>query len=327
MNTMNTLFQPSPGLLRRNLPKRHLLSLLAILILACCSLLLHPGCVAIPIPQGYRNLEREGKRIGEARLSFVVPGETTKAEFIERIGEPYLVLDEYGVMAYYWKMIAAYVPWVIGVPGGGAAGILEVDRQHVLLVSYDDRGIIDRYETIKNFQGAGLSKAKPVDELARQWAAKMNIDGLARQWAAKMHCVRNSTATSSPVGKSVVYVFHHADPLGTGRSPNSVDGVFLDDNLWAELTPGQYAAIPVSPGPHTIGFERDIRTTDTFIHPERQKPQPFLTESINVRPDQNYFLEVYFVERDSRDFKKTPTFSELSEEVALPKLAGLKRVR
>jgi hypothetical protein len=314
MNTVNTLSRPSPRLLRQCLPKRQHLSLLTVLILACCCLFLHPGCIAIPIPQGYRNIVREGERIGEPRLSFVVPGETTKAEFIERIGQPYLVLDDSGVMAYYWKMLSANVPWFAAGYYTGTGGNIEVDRQYALLVSYDDRGIIDRYETIKNFQVRGLSKEQTIEELARQWTAKI-------------HCLRNSTQTNSPVGKSVVYVFHHADSPGMKRSPNSIDGVFLDDNLWAELQPGQYAAIPVSPGPHVIGFERDIRTTDKFLHPDRQNPQPSLTECIDVRSDQTYFLEIYFLERDSRDFKKTPTFSRLSEDVALPKLAGLKRAR
>ena len=244
----------------------------------------------------------------------MVPGETTKAEFIERIGQPYLVLDDLGVMAYYWKMLAAYVPWFAGGYYGGAAGIVEVDRQNVLLVAYDDRGIIERYEYIRKFQADGLFKAKTVEELARQWAAGI-------------HQYRNYSAASPPVDKSVVYVFHHIDPLNMERSPNSIDGVFLDGKLWAELKMWQYAAIPVSPGPHVIGFERDIRTTDKFLHPDRQNPVPSLTETIDVRPNQPYFLEIFFLERDSRDFKKTPVFSRLSESVALPKLAGLKRAR
>ena len=313
MNALPLVFRPSCHLLWRCVRIRQKLGYLPIILVAWGCLCLHLCCIAIPIPQGYRNIESEGERIGEARLSFVVPGETTKAEFIERIGQPYLVLDDLGVMAYYWKMLAAYVPWFVGCYTG-MGGVAEVDRQNVLLVSYDDRGIIDRYETIKNFQVAGLSKAKTVEELARQWAAKR-------------HCFRNFTPASSPVSNSVVYVFHHINPLSMERSPNSVDGVFLDGSLWAELKPGQYTAIPVSPGLHVIGFERDIRTTDKFLHPNRQEPQPFLTESIDVRSDQTYFLEVYFLERDFRDFKKTPSFSRLSEEVALPKLAGLKRAR
>jgi hypothetical protein len=292
-------------------PRR--LSPLAMLIFAGCCSFFELSCLAIPIPQGYRNLESEGQRIGEARLGFVVPGETTKAEFIERIGQPYLVLDDLGVMAYYWKMLAAYVPWIAGWYGGGTGGVVEVDRQNVLLVAYDDRAIIERYEFIRKLQANAICKPNTVEELARQWAAKI-------------HQSRNYAAAGPPVDKSVVYVFHNIKPYNMERT-NSLDGVFLDGKLWAELKPGQYAAIPLSPGPHVIGFERDIRTTDKFLHPDRQNPLPVLMEAIDARADQTYFLEVYFLERDSRDYKKTPVFSRLSEDVARPKLAGLARAR
>lgn len=311
MLSINSFFPPSPGFVRPRRPARRRLSHLAVLALAGSSFLFQLGCLAIPIPQGYRNLEREGQRIGEARLNFVVPGETTKAEFVERIGQPYLVLDDLGVMAYYWKMLAAYVPWFAAGYYTGAGGVVEVDRQNVLLVAYDDRGIIENYEYIRKFQADAMFKANTVGDLARQWAAKI-------------HQSKNCAAAGPPVDKSVVYVFYNSKPYNMER-PHSLDGVFLDGKLWAELRPGQYVAIPVSPGPHVLGFERDIRTTDKFLHPDRQNPVPSLTEAIDAKPDQTYYLEVFFIERDSCDYKKTPVFSNLSKEVALPKLAGLNR--
>ena len=115
MTTMNIGVQPSPHPLP-GCPRPPQIGLLPILILVCCCFCLYPGCLALPIPQGHRNIERDGKKIAEIRLSFVVPGETTKAEFIEKIGQPYLMLDDYGVMAYYWKMLDAYVPCGCGGP-------------------------------------------------------------------------------------------------------------------------------------------------------------------------------------------------------------------
>ena len=88
---------------------------LTILSLACCCLCLHSGCLALPIPQSHRNIEREGKKIEETKLSFVVPGQTTKAEFIDKVGQPYLMMDDWGVMAYFWKMLGAYVLWAAPV--------------------------------------------------------------------------------------------------------------------------------------------------------------------------------------------------------------------
>ena len=177
MTSVNSFFPPSPGLVRPAPPHRHPSPLASFSVPALLRFQL--GCLAIPIPQGYRNLEREGQRIGETRLNFVVPGETTKAEFIERIGQPYLVLDDLGVMAYYWKMLAAYVPWFAAGYYTGAGGVVEVDRQNVLLVAYDDRGIIENYEFWRKYS----------DELIKTSTREKVI----RQWAAKMHCLKSSS--------------------------------------------------------------------------------------------------------------------------------------
>jgi hypothetical protein len=316
MTTMNIGGQPSPSPLPGR-PKPPQINLWPVLILACFCLCLYPGCLALPIPQGFRNIEREGKKIDKFRLNFVVPGETTKAEFIEQIGQPYLVLDDLGVMAYYWKMLDAYVPWVVAGAGYGAAagGILEMQSQYLLLVSYDDQGVINNYEIIRQRQtDSPIFPLKTVTELARQWAAKM-------------HHVGNIAQAHLPADNSAVYVFHRFDPGGMPPATHFINGVFLDGNLWTELQWGQYTSIVVSPGSHAIGFERDIRTSDKFLHPDRQAPEPSLTTTIDVLPNQAYFLEICFIERDSRDFKKTPIFSRLSEDVARPKLAGLQRAK
>lgn len=277
---------------------------LTILLFAWCCLCLHPGCIALPIPQAHRNIEREGKKIEKTRLSFVVPGQTTKAEFIDQIGQPYLMMDDWGVMAYYWKMLAAYVVVVTY----GAAGIPEVTPQYLLLVSYDDQGVIDRYEIVRNI----FYSSKTVNERALQWAGKDAALG------------RKFTPVSPPAGKSVVYIFQRPPQE---FPPLHINGVFLDDHLWAELQWDQYTPMIVPPGSHTIGFEPDIRKTDKFLHPHRQATAPSLTTIIDIVPNQAYYLEISFIERDSRDFKKTAIFSRLSEGVALPKLAQLKRAR
>jgi hypothetical protein len=282
----------------------HTKSLLTVLLAWCCLWLL-PACLAIPIPQGYRNLEREGKKIEPSQLSFVVPGQTTKAEFIEKVGQPYLTMDDVGVMVYYWKMLAAYVPWIASGYYVGGAGVIEVDRHYLLLAAYDDRGIIERYETIRK-----IIQPKAVAEVARQWVGKGPSEGEA-------------ILAPPSAGKAVVYVFQAS---GFG-GPERINGVFLDDHLWTELHAGEYTTIMVPAGVHVIGFERGVRTTNKFLDPGRGAEVPSLTTTIDILPNQAYFLEISFIERDSRDYKKTAIFSELSEGVALPKLAGLKRAR
>jgi hypothetical protein len=216
------------------------------------------------------------------------------------------MMDDWGVMAYFWKMLAAYVLWAAPYAGG----IAEVEPNYILLVSYDDQGVINKYETVRYIFDFF---PKTVNECALQWVGK------------DVHRGRKFTPVDLPAGKSVVYVFRSFSPEGS--HVDRIDGVFLDGHLWAELKSGQFTPIVVSSGCHTIGFEADIRKTDKFLHPHRQASEPSLTTSIDTLPNQAYFLEIYFIERDSPDFKKTPIFSRLSEGVALPKLAQLKRAR
>ena len=175
MTTKNIGVQGYPSLLRRRPPRRQNLKPVIILFLAYCCLCLHPGCLAIPIPQGFRNIELGGKKIEPYELNFVVPGQTTKVEFIEKIGQPYLMLDDLGVMTYYWRMLAAYVPFATCLHGG--AGIAEVDRLCLLMVSYNDRGVIEQYEILRKLYSDNRSKT---------------IEELTRQWAAKAHSLKNS---------------------------------------------------------------------------------------------------------------------------------------
>ena len=179
----------------------------------------------------------------------------------------------------------------------------KVEPNYILLVSYDDQGVINKYETVRYtfdfFQ-------KTVNERALQWAGKGGSLG-------------KFTSVSPPAGKSVVYVFRSFNPEGS--HVDHIDGVFLDGNLWAELKSGQYTPIVVSSGCHTIGFERDIRKTDKFLHPDRPKTEPALTTTIDTLPNQAYFLEIFFVGIDT---KPTAIFSRLSR-CSLAKVGRFKK--
>lgn len=283
------------------------------LILACCCLGLFSGCVAVPIPQLHRGVERAGHRIETTRLDFLVTGQTTKDEFIEKVGRPYLVMDEWGVMAYYWTMLAAYVP----VIGYGGAGIPELDYSYLLLISYGQDGVIDRYETVRfeKTWGSGIFRSpadpplgdKPVNQQALRWAGKSA--GLGK-----------FKLLSPPAGKSVVYVYLRSPETYV---PLRLHGLFLNGQLWAEFHLAQYVAMVMPPGTHTIGFEPEIRKTDHFMHPHRQPPAPSFTTTLDTRPGQSYFLEVALV----GDYPQKAVFSQLSERVSVSTLIGLTQVR
>jgi hypothetical protein len=305
MNTVPVGLQPSPGLLTR-MPSRHQrLSPLSILIFAFFFLVLFPGCLYIP--QQQRKVELSGKMIDKAQIDFVVPGQTTKAEFIDKVGQPYLMLDDFGVMAYYWKMLAAYVPYLIPGYCGAAAGVVELSKTDILLVAYDDRGIIQKYEIIH----PGPILEKTVNERALKWIGRSEI-------------LRKFSPITVPAGQAVVYIYAPRPAILDPIRPEEISGVFLDGKLWAELYPWQYTQMILPPGTCTIGLEPRIRASDKFLHPHRQAPQPAVTTTINIVPDQVYCLEI---PRSDTDLKQAEFFISRPLNDALPKLAKLSRVR
>lgn len=278
------------------------------LFLAWCCLCCYPGCLAIPIPQSYRHVETAGKKVEAKHLDFVVPGQTTKAEFIDRVGRPYLVMEDWGLMAYYWKMLAAY--WLYAAPMAG--GIARTDYQYLLLVSYDDQGVIKNFDTIQVELKAldAFLGPKTINEHALGWAGQGAMLG------------GKFTPVDLPAGKAVVNIFHAFDLAGRHDYP--LDGIFLDGVLCGELAWGQYAALIVSPGAHTIGFESRIRNKEEFLHPHRPAPAPSTTTTIDARPNQSYYLGIFYV---SGNLEKKAIFSEFSADVARPKIAGFTRAR
>ena len=162
------------------------LRIFTILFLSCFCLCLQSGCLYLP--QRHRNVELTGKRIEPAQLIAVVPGQTTKAEFIEKVGRPYLMMDDRGGMAYYWKMLAAYVPWLLPGFPVMAGGMVELSEIDMLLVSYDANG--DHHQK---------------DETIRPQPVK-TINERAIEWLDQGACLA-VTPVSPPAGQSVLYVF------------------------------------------------------------------------------------------------------------------------
>ncbi len=272
-------------------------------------LLLNPGCLIIP--QAHRNIELSGNKIDEEMLSFVVPGKTTKAEFIEKVGQPYLTMDDFGVMAYYWKMLEAYMPWLLVGPGVVAGGVEELSNQYMLLMAYDDNGCITKYETIRPIL------VKTVNERAIKWAGKGEVLG-------------EFTPQKIPEDKSAVYIFRSGswlDGLDKKDKNLKISGVFLDGKLWAEIYQGQYFPVVLPPGTHKIGVEPSIRAANKFLTPKGQEqPEPLLTTTIDTFANKAYYLEIKSVE-SSKSNERHYYFARLSEDEALPILRKLKRAR
>jgi|GEM_PF-6904043 len=282
------------------------------LIVTCLSCL--AGCLYIP--QRQRQVELRGERLKADKLSVIVPGQTTKAEIIANVGQPYLMLDDFGVMAYYWKMLTAYVPYAFGMGFSGGAGIIELSETSILLIAYDAEGIVTRYETIH-------------PKLAQ------TVNEEAITWAGQSACLTTFRPIPPPPGKAVIYIFRAGEyepgklkttarEVGGKTQDYDLSGVFLDGRLWAEIMKGQYCVMILPPGTHPIGVELGIRQTDRFLHLQRQRPEPAYTTDLDVLPDQSYVLELFTREVGTKD---VPHLLRQTLAEAQPKLTRIKRAR
>lgn len=287
---------------------------LVIFLLCCLGLGFLAGCLYIP--QRQRQVALRGERLTADKLSMIVPGQTTGAEIIDQVGQPYLMLDDFGVMAYYWKMLTAYVPYAFGMGYGGGAGIIELSETSILLISYDAHGIVCKYETIHP-------------------RSVQTVNEQAIAWVGQSAYLTTFTPILPPPGKAVVYIFQAGEyepgefkttsrELGRKVQDYDISGVFLDGRLWAEIIKGQYCVMILPPGSRVIGVELGIRRTDRFLHLQRQRPEPAYTTSLDVLPGQSYVLEIFVREVGTKD---SPHLFRQTLAEAQPKLARCKRVR
>lgn len=125
--------------------------------------LLLAGCIVLPIPlgEGYVSAGREPPPGAEARFTL---GTTTRTEVIASLGEPSATWDEAGVIVYDWDRVRWVVLWLIGGRGGAAAGAFELPDHHMLILRFDQAGILRRAEHALRPEGTSYGT------FLRQWA-------------------------------------------------------------------------------------------------------------------------------------------------------------
>ncbi len=80
-------------------------------------------------------------RIEKKTLDLIVPEKATREEVLLQMGEPDVAIKEERVFAYYWKLTVGYLVVFL------ANREIPVGRTYVVLVEFDDRGIVKRCET------------------------------------------------------------------------------------------------------------------------------------------------------------------------------------
>ncbi len=291
--------------------------LLGVVCLGCLA-----GCL-LYIPQRYRQAALAGEKIHTERLRMLVPGETTKAEFIDKVGQPYLDLDDFGVMVYYWKMLSGSLVSIIGGGYQACGAVMEHSETNLLLLAYDADGIITKHEIVRP-----------------QLVATVNESAIT--WVGQGDRLTTFTPLTPPPGQAVVNIYKLRDVLADSpgqpskgavrwrhvgkRMPDGdISGIFLNGTLFAELDFGQYVVITLPPGQHRIGVEPQIRATNRYMVLQRQAPEPAYTTTLATEPNQVDVLEIFF--RDVGLWGKSPGFFRQTLEEAQPRLVRFKRAR
>jgi hypothetical protein len=113
-------------------------------VLAGAVALLLSACV-IPLPQGEGEVT-EGREIPAAQdLAGAIVG-TPREDLIARLGEPYAIWEERGILVYAWDRVHLKLFWIIAGGMRAAAGIIDVPTHYLLLIALDDSGRVVRAE-------------------------------------------------------------------------------------------------------------------------------------------------------------------------------------
>lgn len=115
------------------------------------------GC-AVPLTQKCKGWFSGGmgtECIDEKRVSFIVPGMTTKDDVIRNLGFPSRVLRNGSVYAYDREMGS----WLMFIAAGGGAAGFVVSKDHLLLVEFDPEDRVIR--SVRKEGGAALEPEFP----------------------------------------------------------------------------------------------------------------------------------------------------------------------
>lgn len=102
------------------------------------------ACLVIPLPE---SKVLSGTQITDEDLLFLQPSVTTKADVIGLLGEPTVFWEDENVIAYDWEMRQGILLWAIGGGYSGAAGAMDIPKDYVLLIQFDQNDQLKRFET------------------------------------------------------------------------------------------------------------------------------------------------------------------------------------
>ena len=126
------------------------------------------GCVGVVVPVPSHD-KTYGKVITREQVRFIIPGQTARADVVEKLGSQFRDSPRLPALAYSWEQPAAGLLWfwVIVIPPSGIGDGDYTERSHwrAFFVAFDNSGKVSRTKFVS------LSGRKSLDEQLEQWAA------------------------------------------------------------------------------------------------------------------------------------------------------------
>jgi outer membrane protein assembly factor BamE (lipoprotein component of BamABCDE complex) len=149
-----------------------LVALLTAGVLAgCVPLGIGMGAV-VPVPRLAKKKIEQGREITAREVEFVMPGRTTKAEVITRLGTDFRDSPRVAALAFSWQYNGFRIIWDYGFIGGHGQHGVEDFGWRALFVAFDQN---DRVVQIQFYR---LRGGKSLDEQLEDWAQRNGVASL-----------------------------------------------------------------------------------------------------------------------------------------------------
>jgi hypothetical protein len=128
------------------------------------------GCVGIiPVPSSSK-VPEVGQVIKPDAAGFIRPGQTSREQVVERLGQDFRASPRLPVLAYSWDLPGGRALWwwcvAWGEVAAGDAGEFEWSHWRAFFVAFNEIGVVTRTQFVR------LSGRKSLDEQLEAWGMK-----------------------------------------------------------------------------------------------------------------------------------------------------------
>ena len=140
--------------------------LITVLLNGCVPFGIGMGTV-VPVPRLSKKKIEQGREITAREVTFVVPGRTSRAEVIARLGNDFRDSPRVAALAYSWQYNGAQIYWGYGfIFAGVAEHGVEDFGWRALFVAFDQN------DKVVQSQFYRLRGGKSLDEQLEDWAQR-----------------------------------------------------------------------------------------------------------------------------------------------------------